>query len=354
MEEPTNQFLKQAVCLSLTVLCLLLATVVKAQDVQYSQYFANPLYLNPAFTGATPNHRFAVNHRLQWPELPRAFANYSMSYDFNAENLNSGFGLLINADRAGSANLRYTSAAFNYSYTVNFNHSVILKPAVSLGYVTRNVDYDRLVFGDQVDFGMDGVPSQDPSVAEISSTSYFDVATGFIIYSRSFWGGFSAFHINEPNTSIIGGYSQLPVKFTVHGGARFEVGNPAFRDVKKISVAPSFIFKHQGNFQQLDIGTSFHYQPILFGLWYRGMPFQKSVVPQMINHDAIIMVFGVEFEKFEFGYSYDMNISGLGTDTGGAHEFSLQYFFDIQRNPNRVTRREKFLPCPAFINKLGN
>lgn len=326
----------------------------RAQDVQYSQYFANPLYLNPAFTGATPNHRVAVNHRIQWPELPQAFANYSVSYDYNAANLNSGFGLLINADRAGSANLRYTSAAFNYSYNVNFNHNFILKPAISLGYVSRNVDYDKLVFGDQINFGVDGAPSQDPSIAEIDATSYFDVGSGFILYNRRVWAGVSAFHINEPNNSIIGGESYLPMKLTIHGGARFDLGNPAFKNLKKASIAPSFIYKSQGDYQQLDLGASLHYAPIIFGLWYRGMPFQQSVVPSMINHDAVILVFGVEFEKFEFGYSYDANISGLGSDVGGAHEFSLQYFFDIQRNPNKVDRSKKFLPCPAFVNKLSN
>lgn len=327
---------------------------LKGQDIQYSQYFANPLYLNPAFTGAIPNHRLTVNHRIQWPELPKAFTNYSVSYDYNAENLNSGFGLLINADRAGSANLRYTSAAFNYSYTVNFNRKLIFKPGLSFGYVTRNVDYDKLVFGDQIQFGIDGAPSQDPSIGEIEATSYFDVGSGFILYNETYWGGMSAFHINEPNNSIIGGENHLPMKMTIHGGAKFEVGNAAFKDIKKVNIAPSFIYKWQGDFQQLDVGASFHYEPVIFGLWYRGMPFQESVVPDMINHDAVIMLFGVEFSNFQFGYSYDTNISRLSSDTGGAHEFSLQYFFDIRDNPNKVKKSMKYLPCPAFMGKLLN
>lgn len=339
---------------TLTISLTAFLLTADGQDIQYSQYFANPLYLNPAFTGAIANHRVTVNHRIQWPELPRAFTNYSVSYDYNAEDLNSGFGLLINADRAGSANLRYTSAAFNYSYTVNFDRAFIFKPAISFGYVTRNIDYDKLVFGDQIDFGIDGAPSQDPTVSEIAGTSYFDLATGFIAYNRNFWTGFSAFHINEPSNSIIGGENHLPMKLTVHGGAKFEVGNPAFKDIKKVNIAPSFIYKWQGNFQQLDVGASFHYEPVIFGLWYRGMPFQESVVPKMINHDAVIILFGVEFDRFQFGYSYDTNISRLSSDTGGAHEFSLQYFFDIQDNPQKVDRSKKFLPCPAFMGRLMN
>lgn len=339
---------------SLSIAFVFSALISVGQDIQYSQYYANPLYLNPAFTGAIPNHRATVNHRIQWPSLPKAFTNYSASYDYNAGNLNSGFGVLFNADRAGSANLRNTSMAFNYSYTANFDRKFIFKPAISFGWVNRNIDYDKLIFGDQIDFGVDGAPSQDPSVAEIQSTSYIDLGTGFLVYNEKLWAGASAFHLNEPNNSIINGQNYLPMRLSVHAGARFALGNDSFKDVKKVNVAPSFIYKIQGEFQQLDVGASFHYEPIIFGLYYRGMPFVKSAVPNTVNHDALIVLFGVEFNNFQFGYSFDNNISDLSSDTGGAHEVSLQYFFDIRSNPNNVSRSKKFLPCPAFNSKLFN
>lgn len=335
------------------ILLGLITFIVQAQDIQYSQYYSNPLYLNPAFAGATPHHRAAVNHRIQWPELPKAFANYSASYDFNAVGLNSGFGVLINADRAGSASLRNTSMAFNYSYTVAFRDSWVVKPAISFGYVTRSIDYTQLVFGDQIDFGIDGAPSQDPSIGSIQDHNFFDIGSGLLVYNRQFWGGVSAFHLNEPSNSLIEGPSYLPMKLTLHAGVRLQLGNPAFKNIKKASVAPSFIYKRQGEFQQLDLGASFHYAPIIFGVYYRGLPWENAV-EKRINHDAIIMLFGMEFENLQFGYSFDSNISRLSTSTGGAHEISLIYLFNIQRNPQRVERSKRFLPCPAFIGELYN
>lgn len=323
---------------------------LSAQDMQYSQYFANPLYLNPAFTGAVPHHRLALSHRIQWPSLPKAFSNSSASYDLNAEQLNSGFGLLVNSNQAGSANLRNTSAAFNYSYTVNFDRKFIFKPAISFGVVNRNVDRDKLVFGDQIEFGVDGAPTQDPSILEIESKSYVDLGTGFLVYSKNLWAGASAFHLNQPNNSIIGGQNYLPVKFSFHAGARFAIGDDTFKNVKKVNLAPSFIYKVQGAFQQLDVGASFHYEPIVFGLYYRGMPFRESVVPNVVNQDALIVLFGIEIKDFKIGYSFDNNVSELSSDTGGAHEISIQYFFEITRNPANVARSKKFLPCPAFNN----
>lgn len=314
---------------------------------------SNPLYLNPAFTGAVSHHRVAVNHRLQWPELPKAFANYSLSYDVNVPELNSGFGLLINTDRAGSANLTNTSLAFNYSYTIGIADSWVIKPAVSFGYVTRDIDYTKLVFGDQIDFGVSGAPSQDPSITQIQNNNFFDVGSGLLLYNKQFWGGVSAFHINEPRNSLLEGNDYLPMKLTVHAGVRFDLGNAAFKDIKKASLAPSFIYKRQGEFQQLDVGASFHYAPVIFGLYYRGLPWENAV-ENRINHDAIILLFGVEFQNFQFGYSFDSNISRLSNSTGGAHEISLIYQFNIRKNPQRVERSKRFLPCPAFIDQLYN
>ena len=43
------------------------------------------------------------------------------------------------------------------------------------------------------------------------------------------------------------------------------------------------------------------------------------------------------------GYSYDFTISRLVTNTGGAHEVSLIYKFDIEQK-----KKFKPIPCPEF------
>ena len=64
-----------------------------AQDIQFSQYYQAPLFLNPGFTGITPQQRVVFNHRTQWPNLPQAFTTYAASYDIFVEELRSGFGM---------------------------------------------------------------------------------------------------------------------------------------------------------------------------------------------------------------------------------------------------------------------
>ena len=42
---------------------------LKAQDPQFTQFYANPLYLNPAFAGTARCPRICMNYRNQWPNL---------------------------------------------------------------------------------------------------------------------------------------------------------------------------------------------------------------------------------------------------------------------------------------------
>jgi hypothetical protein len=42
---------------------------VKAQDPQFTQFYANPMYLNPAFAGTARCPRICMNYMLHIPEV---------------------------------------------------------------------------------------------------------------------------------------------------------------------------------------------------------------------------------------------------------------------------------------------
>ena len=96
----------------LILLFLFLATiqsdVVLAQDPEFSQFYANPIHLNPAFAGAARCLRLALNYRNQWPGLSRTFITYSASYDQHVVAIGGGVGLLIMNDKAGERTLAKT------------------------------------------------------------------------------------------------------------------------------------------------------------------------------------------------------------------------------------------------------
>jgi len=330
---------------------ILYAGTVNGQDPQFSQYYASPLYLNPGFTGATQSHRLVLNHRIQWPNLPQAFATYAFSYDYFLPDMKSGFGLLFTTDKAGEASLRSTSIGLLYSYKIQTPSNWIFSPGLYFGYVNRDLDFSKLLFGDQVDFDQSGAPTLDPVANNIEASNYFDFGSGILAYNEKYWLGVSFYHINTPNNSLLEGESPVPVKMQIHGGARFPLKTEMINRGEKVpSITPSFVFRSQGEFRQLDFGLHYHIEPIMIGAWYRGIPVTKNVEGRT-SSDAIVFIMGLQFSRFELGYSYDFTVSKLSGESGGAHEISLIYQFETFASKKVVKRKQKFIPCPSFNRK---
>ena len=79
---------------------------MQAQDPIYSQYYAAPLQLNPAFAGNTYSPHISINYRNQWPSLNNAYVTYSVAYSQFFKDFNSGIGLMIQTDDAGQGRRR--------------------------------------------------------------------------------------------------------------------------------------------------------------------------------------------------------------------------------------------------------
>jgi type IX secretion system PorP/SprF family membrane protein len=330
-----------------TVIILFLSSLAKAQDPEFSQYYAAPLYLNPAFSGTSVDHRFIANYRNQWPNISQAFETYAFSYDYNLDHYNSGLGFLLVADKAGSANLKSTQFNFQYAYKVKLSEKWILSSGLNFGVGSRSVDFNSLLFYQQLDFsqGSDNPPPP-PSNLSIQAQTYFDFGAGMLVYSRKFWLGFSTAHLNRSNRSLVEDESKIPVKTSVHGGVRIPLYNGVFKRDRTASIAPSFVYKTQGNFDQLDLGTYFFYEPVVVGLWYRGIPIQQNTKDN-VSQDAVVVVLGFQLSNVELSYSYDVTVSELGPISGGAHEVSLKFKIELATQVKK-RKRERFIPCPTF------
>ncbi len=331
----------------LSFLFSLISAAAFAQDPEFSQYFAAPLYLNPAFTGSAMDHRFIANYRNQWPNIARGYVTYAFSYDYNLYQYNSGVGFLATVDQAGTAGMKSSQLNFLYSYKFNISKKWIIASGLNFGYAIRSIDLNRLVFGDQLMFDSKGnVPSDDPALFNLGNAHYFDFKAGALAYNKTFWLGFATSHMNTPNRSLLNQESVIPLKTTIHGGVRIPLYRGPFKRDRVSSISPSFVYKKQGKFDQLDVGVSFLYEPVMIGVWYRGIPIQQNVKDNL-SQDALVLILGFQFEKLEMGYSYDFTVSELGPISGGTHEVSVKYKLAI--NPHEKSkRRERYIPCPTF------
>lgn len=332
----------------------------KAQDPQYSQYYAAPLYLNPAFTGSELRGRVGVNYRNQWPGLDATFNTFSAYYDTFLDEYNSGIGVLVTNDVEGAANLKSTTISALYAYEVRLSEKSYFRPGFQASYLRRDIGfYENLVFANQINpsdpFGP--ILPSDALTGLSQPVSMLSLSIGGLYFTENFWLGISAHHVNTPNQSFFQEdpeyirFSKLPSKFSIHTGYRISLGQGAMKKdfthtFKQRYITPTVNYKRQGPFEQLDIGAYAYLEPLILGVWYRGLPYKP--VNKQSNRDAVVMLVGFNLPSgLNVGYSFDYTVSRLGIQSGGAHEISVSYLLP-ERNPGSPRKRDTLLPCPKF------
>ena len=338
---------------SYTVIFLLLlgiAKEIKAQDPQFSQFYAAPLYLNPAFAGSSELARVGINYRNQWPGYPTNFVTYSGYFDYYFDEYNSGVGLLFFNDVEGLAGLRTNTVALQYSYQLGITDGLMFRAGLEGSYVMQNIDKGNLIFGDQIDFDGQFKDVTDDNIINADfRNNRFDFGAGGLLYSDRFWFGFAASHLLTPVNSLIGSDNTIARKYSAHLGYKFLL--PTATDFnfpggyRDISITPTVQYKLQGQFSQLDAGLYFTYEPFVFGTWYRGLPFKP--VDGISNHESLIFLVGISTNGLHIGYSFDYTLSKLGIATGGAHEVSIRYEFFLG-DPRKPPKNVRQIPCPKF------
>ncbi|TAL41918.1 MAG: type IX secretion system membrane protein PorP/SprF [Chitinophagaceae bacterium] len=329
---------------------LSMVSVVSAQDPNFSQFFASPLTLNPAFTGKFDGlFRVAGNYRDQWPSINKAFTSGTVSADFHLLKNNLpdidrwGIGILGFTDKNGNGALtnNYVSLSTSYHKGLDENGYHQIGVGFQGTFTNKRLDVTKVYFEDQLTaLGFTGVTSEVFNQDDLD-VKYFDLNAG-VLYNgttngyNNFYLGASMYHINRPKETFQGGQFYLNSKTTIHGGGRLPTG-------QYNAVHFSANYSVQGNATQAMFGGAYALNlnsdeelptNLYVGLWAR------------VNNvtDAIIPYIGLEFGEFQLGASYDINVSSLqpASNMRGGAEISLIYI----KQP--VNRDLKKLNCPKF------
>jgi type IX secretion system PorP/SprF family membrane protein len=310
--------------------CVVVLFNANAQDPAFTQFYANPLYLNPAMAGSNGCPRFGVNYRNEWPQLSGNYVTYSASYDQYFKNISGGFGVLATHDQQGQGTINTSMLGLIYSYHLTLNRKWKMLFGARAAWYQKFLDWDKLTFGDMID-PRRGFIYATGDVPRGGSRGFFDASAGMVIFNKNFFAGGAVHHLNRPNESMIIGESKLPMRFTGHIGAEIPLGQKS-KYANSTSIMPNIIYQYQNGFQELNIGTYIKYGSFNFGAWYR-------------NRDAFILTLGINTGKFKLGYSYDVTVSKLNNGvSGGSHEVSLGI------NLNCTTKPASFrtISCPSF------
>lgn len=332
----------------ITLLFTIQSSCAFGQDMHFTQFYASPLYLNPAFTGANVCSRVSLVYRNQWPYVKTAYKSYLLSMDHYLSKQHLGIGLQCAVDEAGSGGLKTTIINPSFAYETKINKTLVVRFGIQPGVTIKSIRFDRLLFGDQIARGGNTGASSVTTVETPTQTkAFFDIGAGALLYTSKYWIGTSFFHLNKPNESILTGgtTSILPIKYSVHGGAKFNLNEDERDSDLKKSITTVMNYRGQGEFDQFDIGLYYTQYSVNLGLWYRGIPGLKAYKPGYRNDDAIALILGYQKERFSVGYSYDITISKLYRQTKGAHEITLSF---QMCNPKKKKVTRVLVSCPKF------
>lgn len=319
------------------------------QDIQFSQFYATSLYQSPAFAGGAHLDRAIIHERLQWMAIDGKFHTSLASFDTYFPEYKSGFGGYFLRDIQGDRNIRSLQVALQYAYELHLNDTWAVRLGLQSEFVQRSLNYSVLTFPSQYTGDSDNPFSA--NTGDITSKFYADFGTGALFYTDAMWFGATVHHLNTPNQSFVGGDVPLQTKYSFTGGYQIRFKNDKdllFRDhPTSYFIMPTFHYKSQGKFDQLDIGAYVIYDHLLTGLWYRGIPIKKFDGIQ--NNESFVVMFGWELKQvFDIRYSHDFVVSTLSQPTartGGSHEINVALLLH-QAFKKKSSQRLKRLPCP--------
>ncbi len=324
---------------------LFVSTFATAQDPHFSQFFASPLTLNPAFTGKFEGTlRIAGNYRNQWPTFGNVYTTSTLSVDFDIlknklpDYDTWGIGILALTDKAGGGVLTNNYLGLSTAYHKSLDEDGFSQLSIGFQgtYGQKSLDKNKLYFEDQLTpFGFTGV-TQETFTSDNLNINYLEVNAG-LLYSLStdktnnFYVGASLYHINRPSESFQGANWNIATRTTISAGGFFPVS-----DI--LTLHTSGIYQYQDKASETVVGGALAAsldkvspQPanVYAGLWYR-------------LNDAVIPYIGLEFSGLRIGATYDINVSSLnaGAQSRGGMELSLIY---VKTPPGY-----KGIPCPKF------
>lgn len=319
---------------------------IYTQDEHFSQFYAVPMHMNPALTGAYDGkYRMAAIYRDQWNnQLESPYQTFAAGGDTNInfkigrqkEPDKIGIGLFFVSDKVAEFQTVNNKISTNFSYQKRLGKDKpsFLGVGVQFGITQRNVNYDNIYFQDQFN-QIDDFNLPTSEILPPNNFGAFDLGLG-INYSvqldkSDFHIGVAMHHVNEPSYSFfnkldfvnpsINISQKLPSKLVTHISY-----NKQLRYL--LQLQPRIVYQKQGEDNQLDLGSnlefSFRDRPTAFiiGFWLTAINDLDSM-----HLENITPLVGLKQGQFIFGLSYDIHTRDMLSSPFGFNtfEFSIRF-----------------------------
>lgn len=311
-----------------------------AQDVHFSSFDVNPMFLNPANSGfSSASFRLGTMYRNQWSTVSKGYNSYLFSAEallYNNRARKEGIGIGVNflSDVAGSLSYGQQNIGLSVSYfkAIEKKSEHYISVGIQGNSSKWGYDLTHSVFGRELE-DIEGIQLNTINTLDFGMGVHWQLKANQQHYLQA---GIALLHINQPTLSYYEDSDiKLPTKFNFY-----------FSDLISLtelySIKPTIFFQRQNQYQEIIIGsdlninmseTTLDSKMLSFGAYYRAI-------------DAFIAMIKYKHDNINIGLSYDINLSKLtpASKTYGGVELWLLYSF----NSLAYTRKTTSIPCPRF------
>jgi len=319
---------------------------VQGQDVHYSQFYSFDHFLNPAQIGAHDGDlKLSGIYRSQWKQInkePITTVGVSFDKGFHYYSHEIDGGIMVVRDLFSGYNTATNKFLLSAAYGLN-KFSSDWRVGFQAGLVSNSTNLSVQTFPSQWDYAA-GEFNQSISNGEVNihqSQIYFDINLG-ITWSKQLnklklSSGLAINHINRPKDSYFNQVAQRrKSRYVFHTTAEYPIAS----DFK---LEPKIYWTWTAKANDLLLGSNVRYKTKMNTITslYMGAFYRHGVIR---TFDAIYPVFGMVYKSFDFGLSYDINVSDLktGIKRPGTFEISLSYILPSSKV------KYKIVPCDRY------
>lgn len=332
---------------------------VKAQDLNFSQFYELPLLRNPALAGIFKGDmRIQSVHRNQWQSVTVPYQTTGLSAEVILPVNDYGHAVVVGAqmlhDVAGDSKLTRTHFLPVVGYQVPIAGSdVYLSGAIMGGIVSSSFDPSGLRWADQFVNGQFNPAMTSRQPIRNTGRNYLDVGGGLAIAGpanevMSYYVGIGLFHANNPRVSINNDEVRLAKKWVVSGGMTLDMS-----DYQRVTLYGDYIYQNAGQVDSAKMVTG-NQSVFMMGAFYTNdlvqydtddkVSFTMGAIYRWA--DAVAPMVRFDLKKLAFGLSYDVNVSKLTVASGARGGFELTMAYRTTFT-NRIMKHYK-LRCVGF------
>lgn len=313
-----------------TIVLTLLAIISNAQEIYFSQYYADKLSLNPAFASIPGNSEVSMILRSQFIGVEGGFKTYCASYLQKIGQC--GFGVGAYGTISGAYRQNQVSAA--YSSTIKISKKLRCSAGIEASFANKSLRQGQLTYYSMLDPLNGSSNGQTPTI-EYDNPLTVSVSPGIILYTPNTAVGITAYSAAQYKISGETGIPKAIVAFANHKIPIGETINHQQKDA--IYIIPSVIYRLQDGINSIQGGAYIENFKVIGGLSYR------MQTGEYTQHTLIATV-GITLGKVQIGYGHDFDLSATTKSTYGAHEIAAKYKLEgVKKN-----KHDQTIMCPAF------